>query len=127
VPLPYFRPANTATAPVRHQSKWRHLPTKALPLAPLLIIPSTRLSWVQVSPRPPSTDQAGLYQLRQLLAANKLKVFASLTGFLAEYRIGDEQSPLVLCCRSLVLNRDLMRTKPVRRSDDMGPPTNWMG
>jgi predicted phage terminase large subunit-like protein len=77
----------------------------------------------------PSTDQAGLYQLRQLLASNKLKVFASLTGFLAEYRIADEQSPLLLCCRSLVLNRDVMRTRPVRKSIlyDMGSPTSWMG
>jgi len=32
-------------------------------------------------------EEAGAYQLMQLLASNKLKVFASLSGFLAEYRI----------------------------------------
>jgi len=58
-------------------------------------------------------EDAGVYQLLQLLAANKLKVFASLSGFLAEYRMGDEQSPLLLCCQSLILSRERMRTKPV--------------
>ena len=59
-------------------------------------------------------EEAGVYQLRQLLASNKLKVFASLSGLLAEYRIGDEQSPLLLCCHALVLrSRHRMRTKPV--------------
>jgi hypothetical protein len=39
-------------------------------------------------------EEAGVYQLLQLLASNKLKVFASLSGFLVEYRIGDEHAPL---------------------------------
>lgn len=58
-------------------------------------------------------EDAGVYQLLQLLAANKLKVFASLSGFLAEYRMDDEQSPLLLCCQLLILSRERMRTKPV--------------
>jgi len=56
--------------------------------------------------------EAGAYQVLQLLAANQLKVFASLAGFLAEYRIGDEESMLLHCCQSLILFRDRMRTEP---------------
>ena len=60
-------------------------------------------------------EEAGVYQLWQLLASNKLKVFASLSGFLAEYRVGDEHSPLLLCCHALILSAgDCMRTKPVK-------------
>jgi hypothetical protein len=34
---------------------------------------------------------------------------------IGEYRINDEESPLLLCCHSLVLSGcDQMRTKPVR-------------
>jgi predicted phage terminase large subunit-like protein len=62
-------------------------------------------------------EEAGLYRLLQLLASSKLKVFASLSGFLAEYRVGDEQSPLLLCCQSLVLSRDRMRTRPVKKPE----------
>jgi hypothetical protein len=55
-------------------------------------------------------EEAGIYLLLQLLASNKLKVFASLSGFLTEYRIEDEQSPLLLCCQALILlGRDRMR------------------
>jgi hypothetical protein len=77
----------------------------------------------------PPLEHEGLYQLRELLAWNNLKVFASLTGFLEEYRIADEQSPLLLCCGLLVLNRSSMRRKRVRKTifHDMGPPTSWMG
>ena len=35
-------------------------------------------------------------------------------AFLAEYRMGDEQSPLLLCCQSLILSRERMRNKPVQ-------------
>ena len=58
-------------------------------------------------------EEVGMYQFWQLLASNKIKVFASLSQFLAEYRVGDEQSPMLLCCHSLLLSRDCMRTKPV--------------
>jgi hypothetical protein len=67
-------------------------------------------------------EEAGLYQLWQLLASSKLKVFASLSGFLREYRIGDEQSPLLLCCQSLVLGRNRMRTKAVELPYSDPPP-----
>ena len=58
---------------------------------------------------------AGTYKLSELLARNKLKVFSSLEQFLGEYRGADEQSPLLLCCQSLVMSPDRMRTKPVPR------------
>jgi hypothetical protein len=56
-----------------------------------------------------------------LFAAEKRRRQAGVTdGFFFEYRIGDEQSPpLLLSCRSLILDRDRMRTKPVK-----GPPQN---
>ena len=63
----------------------------------------------------PSTqgEEVGIYQLWHLSATNKIKVFASLSGFLAEYRVSDEQSPLLLCCHSLILSgRSLMRVRP---------------
>jgi len=66
-------------------------------------------------------EEAGVLEVLRLLASNELKVFASLAGFLAEYRIGDEQSPLMLCCQSLVLSgRGRMRTKPVKEQR-LGP------
>ena len=41
-------------------------------------------------------------------------MFASLSAFVAEYRIGDEQSPLLQCCYALILSgREQMRTQPV--------------
>jgi hypothetical protein len=72
-----------------------------------------------------------VYKLSELLAANKLRVFASLPQFLSEYRGADEQSPLLLCCQSLVLSIDRMRTKPVPRPVyEPRLPTSeraWMG
>jgi predicted phage terminase large subunit-like protein len=60
-------------------------------------------------------EEAGIFQVWQLLASNKFKVFASLSNFLAEYRVGDDQSPLLLCCRSLILSgRNRMSTRPIR-------------
>jgi predicted phage terminase large subunit-like protein len=60
-------------------------------------------------------EEIAIYELWQLLAANKIKVFASLSGFLSEYRINDEQSPLLLCLHSLIVSgRNCMRTKPVK-------------
>ena len=57
-------------------------------------------------------EEAGVYQLWQLLALHQLKVFTSLSGFLAAYRIDDEQSPLLLSCHALLLmGRACMRTK----------------
>ena len=62
-------------------------------------------------------EEASVYHLWQLLASNKLKMFASLSQLLAEYRIGDEQSPLLLCCHALVLSSShRMRIKPIANS-----------
>jgi hypothetical protein len=64
---------------------------------------------------PKADGDAGAYKLSELLARNKLKVFASLEQFLGEYRGAEEQSPLLLCCQSLVMSLDRMRTKPTPR------------
>ena len=77
-------------------------------------------------------EEAGVMQVWQLLASKQLKVFASLAGFFAEYRIGDEQSPLMLCCQSLVFSgRHRMCTKPVIEPPRYRPPNtnqySWMG
>jgi predicted phage terminase large subunit-like protein len=59
-----------------------------------------------------AVEEAGVLQFWQLLTSNKLKVFRSLPMLLAAYRRGDDQSPLLLCCQSLVVSgRDRMRTK----------------
>jgi len=75
-------------------------------------------------------EEAAMYQLWQLLASNKLKVFASLSGFLAEYRVGDEGSPLMLCCHALMASgRQYMRTKPSPTPITYSPPfgeRSWM-
>jgi len=70
-------------------------------------------------------EEAGVYQLLQLLAANKLKVFASLSGLLVEYRIGDEQAPLLLCCHALLHPDCRMRIKPVIEEFLPWAPRNW--
>jgi hypothetical protein len=65
-----------------------------------------------------SVEEAALFQFWQLLATNQLKVFASLSMFLEEYRIGEEQSPLLLCAHSLVSRLDLMVCKEPESADD---------
>jgi predicted phage terminase large subunit-like protein len=77
-------------------------------------------------------EEAGVYQLWQLLALHQLKVFSSLSGFLAEYRIGHEQSPLLLSCHALLLSgRQCMRTKPIKATPELSyahyGPNGWMG
>lgn len=71
-------------------------------------------------------EEAGVYQLLQLLAANQLKVFASLSGFLGEYRIGDEHSPLLLSCHALIHPDCRLRTKPVMEPWLPSAPRSWM-
>jgi predicted phage terminase large subunit-like protein len=71
-------------------------------------------------------EEAGVLLVWQLMASNQLKVFASLGGFLTEYRIGDEKSLLMLCCQSLVVSgRDRMRTKPI--PEQLPGPTSDYG
>jgi len=71
-------------------------------------------------------EGAGVYQLLQLLAANKLKVFASLSGLLVAYRIGDEQAPLLLACHALIHPDCRLRTKPVTGPWVPSAPVHWM-
>jgi hypothetical protein len=65
-----------------------------------------------------SVEDAALFQFWHLLATNQLKIFASLSMFLEEYRIGEEQSPLLLCAQSLVSRLDLMACKQPESDDD---------
>ena len=46
--------------------------------------------------------EAAGYEFWQLLVTHKIRVFASLAGFLAAYRIGDEEAPLLHCCQALI-------------------------
>jgi len=66
----------------------------------------------------PLVEDAALFEYLQLLAKNKLKVFSTLGKFLEEYRIGDDQSPFILCVRALVSRLDLMKCKQGRRPWD---------
>jgi hypothetical protein len=67
-------------------------------------------------------EEADAYQLLQMLAKNQIRVFASLTGFLAAYRTGDEEALLLLCCQALVRGRASMRTEPVPQQGPFGFP-----
>jgi hypothetical protein len=79
----------------------------------------------------PQAEEAAVYQLWQLLVANKIRVFASLAGFLATYRTRDENGLLLLCCQALILGRSFMRTKPGPKPRQALPrnplgPMAWM-
>ena len=49
-----------------------------------------------------SVEDAALFRFWHLLTTNQLKVLASLSMFFEEYRIAEDQSPLLLCAQSLV-------------------------
>jgi len=70
---------------------------------------------------PKPAEEAAVYQLWQLLAAHKIRVFASLAGFLAAYRIGDEEALLLRCCQALILEQACMKKKPVPQ-----PRESWL-
>ena len=74
-------------------------------------------------------EEAAVYQLWQLLASSKLKVFSNLSAFLAEYRIGDDESPLLLCCHALILSNQHMCCKPEPRRPEffMDTPPSYHG
>jgi hypothetical protein len=73
-------------------------------------------------------EEADAYQLLQMLAKNQIRVFASLAGFLAAYRTGDEEALLLLCCQALVRSCAYMRTEPVPQSGPFGfPPLRHSG
>jgi predicted phage terminase large subunit-like protein len=62
-------------------------------------------------------EEAGVYHLRQLLGAQKLKVFSSLSGLLSEYRTGDVNALLLQCCFVLLASSGhCMRSKPAPQS-----------
>ena len=63
-------------------------------------------------------EQADVYQLWQMLAKNRIKAFASLAGFLAAYRTGDEEALLLRCCQALVV-----RDQEVGGSNPLAPTT----
>jgi len=59
-------------------------------------------------------EQSGVYHLQQLLGAQKLKAFNSLTDFLSGYRTGDESALLIQCCFVLLASGGgCMRAKPI--------------
>ena len=59
-------------------------------------------------------EEAAVYQLWTLLATNKLKVFASLAGFLTAYRIGDDEALLLQSCEALIVGCEYMRDQAKR-------------
>jgi predicted phage terminase large subunit-like protein len=72
-----------------------------------------------------ASEDAALFEFWHLLTTNQLKVFGSLSMFLEEYRIGEEQSPLLVCAQTLVSRPDLMvREEPDADEDDFG--RGWM-
>jgi predicted phage terminase large subunit-like protein len=82
-----------------------------------------------------TVDDAALFEFWRLLETNQLKIFASLSMFLEEYRIGEDQSPLLLCAQTLVSRRDLLERREEELDEDdylgweSGPssgPGAWM-
>jgi predicted phage terminase large subunit-like protein len=78
-----------------------------------------------------SVEEAGILKFWQLLASNKLKIFLSLPMLLAAYRSNDNQSPLLLCCQSMVISgSNRMRTKDLKFRPPFEPtydgPRSWM-
>jgi hypothetical protein len=66
-------------------------------------------------------EDAALFQFWELLETNQLKIFSSLSMFLEEYRIGEIQSPLLLCAQSLASRLDLLTwPEPEEDEDDSG-------
>jgi hypothetical protein len=72
-----------------------------------------------------SVEEAALFQFWHLLATKKLKIFASLSMFFEEYRIGEDQSPLLLCAQSLASRLDLMVCKEAKPEDDDNSGGRW--
>ena len=83
-----------------------------------------------------SVEDAALFRFWHLLTTNQLKVFASLSMFLEECQIAEDQSPLLLCAQSLVSRSDIMVCKEPADDDDTDPrwvttspyygPGGWM-
>jgi predicted phage terminase large subunit-like protein len=67
-----------------------------------------------------AVDDAALYDFSQFSVNNRLKVFTSLLTFMEEYRIGDVQSPMLLCAQALLTHRNIMRTQPEPEEEELG-------
>jgi len=57
-------------------------------------------------------QEAAMYDLLQLLATKRLKVFASLAGLVSAYRVGNEEAVLLRACEALITGGSYMRTEP---------------
>ena len=66
-------------------------------------------------------EDADMYQVWQMFAQNKIKVFDSLVGFLAAYRTGAAEALLLLCCQALIRSRRFMQTQPVPQAAERWP------
>jgi len=58
--------------------------------------------------------EAGVYRLLQMLREGRIKVFASMAGFLSAYRSGDAEALLLLSCQALILSPEFRwpRSRP---------------
>jgi hypothetical protein len=77
-------------------------------------------------------EELAIHQLPQLIRSGQLKVCASLTNLLAQYPLGDEESPLLRCLLGLIVADPAeMRSGPPKperlppRVPDYGPQ-GWM-
>jgi predicted phage terminase large subunit-like protein len=65
-----------------------------------------------------TVDDAALFEFWRLLETNLLKIFSSLSMFLEEYRIGEDQSPLLLCAQKLISRPDLLENREEELDED---------
>jgi predicted phage terminase large subunit-like protein len=76
-------------------------------------------------------EDAAAYQFWQCLATRQIKAFSSLSNFLVEYRLGNDEGLLLQCSESLISGCRYMRTKPKLRVPEyrlLGPRSAhaWM-
>lgn len=70
-------------------------------------------------------EEAAAFRFWKLLATGKLRVFASQSGLLNVYRIGDETALLLRCCAALVAGSEYMKTKPKPRPHEYRLDMPW--
>jgi hypothetical protein len=63
--------------------------------------------------------EAGVYRLLQMLREGRIKVFASMAGFLSAYRSGDSEALLLQSCQALILSPEFLwpRSQPKSQPD----------
>ena len=80
-------------------------------------------------------EEAAMFELWQLLATKRIRIFSSLTGFLTAYRVyrvGDDDAVLLRSCEALISGCDYMRTRPQPHAPEywlLGSPLDrnaWM-